>query len=229
MPGVRPCATIATKVESYLALLAPTPVFPSKIVGIGRSYGEHARELDNPVPEEPLLFLKAPSALLAPGGTVRLPAESERVDFEGELALVIGARLSKVSAEAALAGVLGVTLACDVTARDLQKRDRTFTRAKSIDTFCPVGPRLVTDPDWDALEFVTRVNGKDRQHGRARDLIWGLGELVSYASRYMTLEPGDLVLTGTPAGVGPLAAGDRVEIDSPQIGRLAFKVEAAAR
>ena len=212
-----------------LSLLAPTPALPTKIVGIGRSYRDHALELGNPVPDEPLLFLKAPSALLAHGGVVRLPAESERVDFEGEFALVVGRKLSRADPASALAGVLGVTLACDVTARDFQKRDRTFTRAKSIDTFCPVGPRLVTDPDWDGLELETRVNGELRQQGRALNLIWGFGALVSYASRYMTLEPGDLVLTGTPAGVGPLAAGDRVEISSAQIGTLEFSVEGAVR
>ena len=214
-------------VENYLELLAPTPAFPSKIVGIGRSYREHAIEFDNPVPKAPLLFLKAPSTLLAPGGMVKLPPESERVDFEGEFALVMGERIRNANADDALAAVLGVTLACDVTARDLQKSDRTFTRGKSIDTFCPVGPRLVIEPDWEALELVTRVNGTERQHGRVTDLIWSPGELVAYASRYMTLEPGDLILTGTPAGVGPLAGGDRVDISSPQIGTLEFGVDVA--
>jgi 2-keto-4-pentenoate hydratase/2-oxohepta-3-ene-1,7-dioic acid hydratase in catechol pathway len=215
-------------VESYLSLLSPTPAFPSKIVGIGRSYRDHALELDNPVPDEPLLFLKAPSALLAPGGVVELPEESERVDFEGEFALVIARRISKIQPEAALGAVLGVTLACDVTARDLQKRDRTFTRGKCMDTFCPIGPRLQTDPVWDELELRTSVNGEVRQKGRASDLLWGFDELVSYVSRYMTLEPGDLILTGTPAGVGPLAEGDQVVVSSLQIGTLRFGVEAAA-
>ncbi len=204
--------------------MAPAPAYPSKIVGIGRSFRDHALELDNPVPVAPLIFLKAPSSLLASGGTVVLPKLSERVDFEGEFALVIGQRLKSVAPEQALAGGAGVTLACDVTARDLQKRDRTFARAKSFDTFCPVGPRLVTDPDWNELELVTRVNGEERQRGRALDLIWDFGELVSYVSACMTLEPGDLVLTGTPAGVGPLAAGDRVEVVSAQIGSLDFSV-----
>ncbi len=214
--------------RSYLSRLAPAPAFPSKIVGIGRSFRDHALELDNPVPAAPLIFLKAPSSLLAPGGTVILPKLSERVDFEGEFALVIGRRLSRVEPEEALAGVAGVTLACDVTARDLQKLDRTFARAKSFDTFCPVGPRLVTDPDWNELELVTRVNGEERQHGRALDLIWNFGELVSYVSSCMTLEPGDLMLTGTPAGVGPLAAGDQVEVVSAQIGCLDFGVGSQA-
>lgn len=216
-------------VDGYLSILAPAPALPSKIVGIGRNFRDHAVELGNPVPEEPLIFLKAPSSLLPPGGRVRLPAESARVDFEGEFALVVAQRLSRVGADEALAGVLGVTLACDVTARDLQKKDRTFARAKSFDTFCPVGPRLVTDPLWEDLELETRVNGEERQHGRAADLIWGFAELVSHVSRFMTLVPGDLVLSGTPAGVGPLGAGDRVEIVSPQIGSLEFSVETAAR
>ncbi len=207
--------------------MAPAPAFPSKVIGIGRSFREHALELDNPVSEEPLIFLKAPSSLLEPGGVVVLPGQSERVDFEGEFALVIGRRLKRVEPKPALAGVLGVTLACDVTARDLQKRDRTFARAKSFDTFCPLGPRLVTDPDWDELELATRVNGVPRQHGRSLDLIWSFGELVSYVSSCMTLEPGDLVLTGTPSGVGPLAPGDRVEVSSPQIGSLEFSVAGA--
>jgi len=214
--------------DFYLDLLKPTPAFPSKIVGIGRSYRDHALELDNPVPEAPLLFLKAPSSLLEPGGIVRLPEESERVDFEGEFALVVGERTSRADPEEALGRILGVTLACDVTARDLQKRDRTFTRGKSMDTFCPIGPRLETAPDWETLELTTSVNGEERQRGKVRDLIWGLSELVSYASKYMTLEPGDLILTGTPAGVGPLAEGDRVEIRSEQIGSLEFRVSADA-
>ena len=215
--------------DTYLDRLSPTPVLPSKIVGIGRNFRDHAAELDNPVPEKPLLFLKAPSSLIEPDGVVVLPAESERVDFEGEFALVIGQSLRRVEPDAALAGVLGVTLACDVTARDLQKRDRTFTRAKCFDTFCPLGPRLETSPRWDELELVTRVNEAVRQHGRSRDLIWSFGELVSYASQIMTLLPGDIVLTGTPAGVGPLADGDRVEIFSSQIGTLRFRVEDSGR
>jgi 2-keto-4-pentenoate hydratase/2-oxohepta-3-ene-1,7-dioic acid hydratase in catechol pathway len=140
----------------------------------------------------------------------------------------LGRRAKGLEPEQALAHVAGVTLACDITARDLQQRDRTFARAKSFDTFCPIGPTLVTDPEWDELELVTRVNGQERQHGRASDLIWSFAELVSYVSRHMTLEPGDLVLTGTPAGVGPLAAGDQVEISSPQIGSLRFDVVSAS-
>lgn len=210
--------------KNYLERFAPAPALPTKIVGIGRSFRDHALELDNPIPSEPLIFLKAPSSLLAPEDTVVLPQASERVDFEGEFALVIGKRTKNVEPGDALAHVAGVTLACDVTARDLQKRDRTFARAKSFDTFCPLGPRLLPDPEWDELELVTRVNGTERQRGRARDLIWSFAELLSYVSRHMTLEPGDLMLTGTPAGVGQLAHGDRVEIASTQIGSLQFDV-----
>jgi len=215
-------------VSDYLKRLKPAPAFPSKIVGIGRSYRDHALELGNPVPAEPLIFLKAPSSLLACGGTVVLPRQSARVDFEGEFALVVGARLKQVEPDRALAGLTGVTLACDLTARDLQANDKTFARAKSFDTFCPVGPRLVTDPEWGSLELVTRVNGVERQRGASSDLIWSFAELVSYVSGCMTLEAGDLILTGTPAGVGPLAAGDRVEIASKQIGVLEFGVETSA-
>lgn len=206
--------------------MSPAPALPSKIVGIGRSFRDHALELDNPVPLEPLIFLKAPSSLLASGGTVVLPRASRRVDFEGELTLVVGRRTKQIEPEHALGALAGVTLACDVTARDLQRSDKTFARGKSFDTFCPVGPRVVADPDWLALELVTRVNGKERQRGAARELIWSFAELVSYVSGCMTLEPGDLILTGTPAGVGPLAPGDRVEVASEQIGVLEFDVEA---
>ena len=203
------------------------PTVPSKIVGIGRSYREHASELGNPVPAEPLVFLKATSSLLANDGVVVLPFDCGRVDFEGEFALVVGERLTAVGAREARAGLLGVTLACDVTARELQKRDRTFARAKSFDTFCPLGPRLRIDPDWDELELSTRVNGVERQRGRVGDLLWSFGELVSYVSRHMSLEPGDVVLTGTPAGVGPLTPGDGVEVDCSQVGCLAFTVSAS--
>jgi len=140
---------------------------------------------------------------------------------------VIGQRAKAIEPEEALGFVAGVTLACDVTARDLQRSDRTFARGKSFDTFCPVGPRLVTEPAWDELELVTRVNGEERQCGRSTDLIWAFSELVSYVSVCMTLEPGDLILTGTPAGVGPLASGDHVEVASEQIGTLEFSVAAA--
>ena len=198
------------------------PVTPSKIVCVGRNYRDHAKELGNEVPAEPLLFFKPPSSLLAPGGVVRMPPRSERVDFEGELALVIGRRASKVAADADWRSyVRGYTLANDVTARDLQKKDGQWTRAKGFDTFCPVGPFVSDEVDPEAgLTLETRVNGEVRQHGSTRDFIFTIPELLSYITAAITLEPGDLVLTGTPAGVGPLKAGDRVEVSIAGLGVL---------
>ncbi len=203
-----------------------SPVSPGKILGIGRSYREHARELGNPVPAEPVLFLKAPSSVIGPEEPIVLPPESERVEFEGEIAVVLRRRLRRASAEEVRDALLGVTCACDVTARDLQRRDPGFSRAKSFDTFCPLGPGVLIDPDLDALEVVTRVNGVERQHGRSRDMLWPMLEILAYASRMMTLEPGDVLLTGTPSGVGPLAAGDRIEVEVSGVGVLANPVVA---
>ena len=201
------------------------PLLPGKIVCVGRNYREHAAELGNLLPTEPLIFLKAPSSVVGPGTAIVLPPESARVDFEGEIALVVKSRLRRVSAAEALSGVLGVTCACDVSARDLQKRDGSFSGAKSFDTFCPLGPVIRVDPDFATLEVRTRVNGEQRQHGRVEEMVFGFAELLAYASCRMTLEPGDLVLTGTPAGVGPLADGDRVEVEIPGVGILANPVE----
>lgn len=202
------------------------PLVPGKIVCVGRNYRDHAAELGNAVPSEPLIFLKAPSAVVGPAAAVVLPPESSRVDFEGEIALVVKHRLRRASAEAALAGILGVTCANDVSARDLQKRDGSFSGAKSFDTFCPLGPAILVDPEWERLEVRTRVNGEERQHGRVGEMVFGFAELLAYASRRMTLEAGDIFLTGTPAGVGPLADGDRVEVEIPGVGILANPVEA---
>lgn len=205
---------------------ARAPLVPGKIVCVGRNYRDHAAELGNPLPSEPLIFLKSPSSVVGPGAAIVLPPESSRVDFEGEIALVVKRRLRRVSAAEALAGILGVTCACDVSARDLQRRDGSFSGAKSFDTFCPLGPAIRIDPDFAALEVRTRVNGEDRQHGRVGEMVFGFAELLAYASCRMTLEPGDLFLTGTPAGVGPLADGDRVEVEIPGVGILANPVEA---
>ena len=205
------------------------PVVPGKIVGVGRNYRAHAEELGNPVPEEPVLFLKAPSSVVGPRSPVVLPPESEQVEFEGEIAVVVRERLQRAEPERARYAILGVTCACDVTARDLQRRDPTFARAKSFDTFCPLGPAIQVEPQLDELELVTRVNGAERQRGRAEEMLWGVVELVSYASRMMTLEPGDLILTGTPAGVGPLADGDRLEVEVSGVGTLETPVEAWRR
>jgi 2-keto-4-pentenoate hydratase/2-oxohepta-3-ene-1,7-dioic acid hydratase in catechol pathway len=211
---------------SMAKLLAP--VTPSKIVCVGRNYRDHAKELLNEVPTEPLLFFKPPSSLLAPGGVVRIPKASERVDYEGELALVIGKRASKVTKDARWRGyVRGYTIANDVTARDLQKKDGQWTRAKGFDTFCPVGPFVSDEVDPEkGLTLETRVNGEVKQHGATKDFIFSIPELLAYISAAITLEPGDLLLTGTPAGVGPLKAGDRVDVSITGLGVLSNRFEA---
>jgi len=201
----------------------------AKIVGIGRNYKEHVKELANPMPAEPVIFLKAPSSVIGPGEAVVLPPESERVEHEGEIAVVLGAQVRRgASSEAARRAVLGVTAACDVTARDLQRKDPTFARAKSFDTFCPLGPAIRTGADLDLedLEVVTRVDGQERQRGQARDMTWGILDLIRYAATIMTLEPGDVILTGSPAGVGPLVAGNRLEVEIPGVGVLTNPVVA---
>ena len=203
------------------------PVAPSKIVCVGRNYRDHAKELGNEVPTEPLLFFKPLSSLLAPGGIIRMPRASERVDFEGELAVVIGKRARKLRRDQDLQPYIhGYTLANDVTARDLQKKDGQWTRAKGFDTFCPVGPIVETELDLAAgLTIETRVNGELRQHGSTLDFIFSLPILLEYITAAMTLEPGDLLLTGTPAGVGPLATGNTVEVSIPGLGRLSNPVQ----
>ena len=202
------------------------PVLPGKVLGIGRNYREHARELNNPMPAEPVLFLKSPGSVIGPNTPVVLPPESERVEHEGEIAVVLRQRLRRATPEEARRAILGVTASCDVTARDLQRKDPTFARAKSFDTFCPLGPALRLDADPEDLEVVTRVNGEERQRGHARDMAWGIVDLLVYASRMMTLEPGDVILTGTPAGVAPLADGDLLEVEVSGVGVLRNPVEA---
>ena len=196
------------------------PVSPSKIVGIGRNYRAHARELGHEIPSEPLLFLKPPSAVIAHDEPIRLPGASQRVDYEGEVGVVIGRRARAVPESAALTFVLGYTCVNDVTARDLQKRDVQFTRAKGFDTFCPVGPCLALGVDPEALEIGTRLNGLRVQTGRTVDMIFGIARLISALSAVMTLEPGDLIATGTPEWVGPLRAGDTVEVVVSGVGIL---------
>jgi 2-keto-4-pentenoate hydratase/2-oxohepta-3-ene-1,7-dioic acid hydratase in catechol pathway len=207
---------------SSLKLLAP--VTPSKIVCIGRNYKEHAAEFGNEVPKEPLLFLKPPSSLLAPGGMVKMPALSKRVDYEGELAIVIGQRCSRLSpAEDPLDYIRGYTIVNDVTARDIQKSDGQWTRGKGWDTFCPVGP-IVSDEidplDGDPVTVNTRLNGQVKQQGSTADLIFPIDFLLRYISASITLEPGDLIPTGTPAGVGPVQPGDTVEVEITGLGIL---------
>lgn len=207
---------------SSLVLVAP--VAPSKVVCIGRNYAAHAKELGNAVPQEPLLFLKPPSAVLAPGGTVRLPADSQRVEHEAELGVVIGRRARHVSAEQALDYVFGYTCVSDVTARDIQRKDVQFTRGKGYDTFCPVGPHIETELDTTALDVRALVNDTVRQDGNTRDMIFKVPELVAYISRVMTLEPGDLIATGTPEGVGPLVHGDTHDVVVQGIGKLSVRI-----
>jgi len=186
---------------------------PSKIVCVGRNYVAHARELGNDVPERPLLFLKPPSALLASGEPIVLPAQSARVEHEGEIAVVIGRRARHVAEAEALAVVAGYAALNDVTARDLQRSDGQWTRAKGFDTFCPVGNVGGADADWRELEVVCRANGEVRQRGRGADMVFGVPALIAYISAIMTLEPGDLIATGTPEGVGPLRPGDVVDVE----------------
>jgi 2-keto-4-pentenoate hydratase/2-oxohepta-3-ene-1,7-dioic acid hydratase in catechol pathway len=204
---------------SEINLLAP--VTPSKVVCVGRNYVEHAAELGNPMPSEPLLFLKAPSAIIASGETIKLPTASVQVEHEGELGIVIGRKASNLTdQEDPLAYVLGYTCVNDVTARDLQRKDVQFTRAKSFDTFCPVGPFIVTDIDPTDVAVMTRVNGEIKQNARTSTMAFSVAHLLRYISRVMTLMPGDLVATGTPAGVSKLNDGDTVEVEVEGIGVL---------
>jgi 2-keto-4-pentenoate hydratase/2-oxohepta-3-ene-1,7-dioic acid hydratase in catechol pathway len=196
------------------------PVAPSKIVAVGRNYAEHAKELGNEAPSEPIIFLKPPSAILPPNGTIIRPPQSQRVDFEGELAIVIGRTARNIAAADWRSVVLGFCCANDVTARDLQKKDVQFTRGKSFDTFCPLGPCIETDLDPSALSLRTRVNGETKQNGTTGDMVFDCGVIIEFIMSVMTLQPGDVILTGTPAGVGPLVAGDRVEVEIEGIGVL---------
>ena len=201
------------------------PVMPSKIVAVGRNYAEHAKELGNEAPSEPIIFLKPPTAALSPNGTIIRPPQSQRVDFEGELAIVIGKSARNIRRDDWRSVVLGFTCANDVTARDLQKKDIQFTRGKSFDTFLPLGPCIETDLDPAALSLRTRVNGETKQDGNTRDMVFDCGAIIEFITSVMTLNPGDVILTGTPAGVGPLSAGDRVEVEIEGIGVLRNSVE----
>jgi 2-keto-4-pentenoate hydratase/2-oxohepta-3-ene-1,7-dioic acid hydratase in catechol pathway len=195
-------------------------ISPSKIVGVGRNYAAHARELGNEVPAEPLIFLKPPSAIVGDGDDVVHPAETADLQFEGELAVVIGRRCRRVSEAEALAHVAGYTCANDVTARDLQRSDDQWTRAKGFDTFCPLGPVIVADFDPSNASLTTRVNGEVRQQATTAEMVFSVPRLLSYISGVMTLEPGDVVLTGTPPGVGRVSPGDVMEVEIGGIGVL---------
>lgn len=202
------------------------PVAPSKIVCVGRNYAAHAKELGNEVPKEPLLFFKLPSSVVGPGGTVLLPAESERVEHEAELAVVVGKRLRRASAEEARGAIFGYTCACDVTARDLQKKDGQWARAKGWDTFCPIGPWLETELDVSDVRVRCVVDGETKQDGRTSQMMFDVPTLLAYASQAFTFEPGDVFLTGTPEGVSPLRDGQRLAVIIDGIGELSVRVEA---
>lgn len=202
------------------------PILPSKIVCVGRNYREHAAELGNKMPDEPLLFLKAPSAVIGPDEVIQLPPQSEQVEHEGELAVVIGRTAHRLAAhDNPLNYVLGYTCVNDVTARDLQRKDVQFTRGKSFDTFCPVGPVIETDIDPLALSVVTRLNGDIKQQGRTSDMAFPVPFLIRYIADIMTLNPGDLIATGTPAGVSRMKPGDVVEVEVEGVGVLRNRIE----
>ena len=202
------------------------PCQPSKVVCIGRNYVEHAAEHGVDVPAEPLVFLKPPSAVIGPADAVLLTPLSRQVEHEAELVVVIGRRARNLTPDNALEAVLGYTCGNDVTARDLQRRDGQWSRAKGFDTFCPLGPWIETSLDWRDQQVQCLVNGQVRQSGHTRDMVFGVPQLLAYVSAVMTLEPGDVLMTGTPSGVGPLAAGDRVSVAVSGIGLLENSVRA---
>ena len=197
-----------------------SPFLPSKVVAIGKNYADHAKEMGGDAPDTPLLFLKPSTSVIGTGDTIRLPPSSDQVDYEGELAVVIGAPARNVTAADAMRHVFGYTVANDVTARDQQRADVQFTRAKGYDSFCPLGPWVETVLDPADLRLVTRVDGTVRQDGRTSQLVHAVPELIAFVSAIMTLLPGDVLLTGTPAGVGPLAAGNTVTVEIEGIGTL---------
>lgn len=208
--------------RNSVSLLAP--VEPGKIVCVGVNYAQHAQEMEHELPEDPIIFLKPVSALLDPEGEIERPAMSQRVDYEGELGVVIGSTLSKAGAEEAMEAVFGYTCGNDVTARDLQKKDGQWTRAKSFDTFCPLGPWVITDFDPAGVDIQTLLNGEVKQSSNTRMFLNPVPKLLSFISQVMTLNPGDVVLTGTPAGVGPMQAGDEVVVKIAGIGELHNRV-----
>ena len=199
-------------------------ITPSKIVCVGRNYADHAKELGNEVPKQPMLFFKPPSAIIGPGEPIVLPAASQQVEYESEIGVIVGQALSRASESEAERAIGGFTCVNDVTARDLQKTDGQWARAKGFDTFCPVGPVVARGLDWKQLEVIGRLNGVERQRGRTEQMQFSIPFLLSYISQIMRLEPGDLVATGTPAGVGKLTAGDVIEVEIPGIGVLSNPV-----
>ena len=204
----------------------PAQSRPGKIVCVGRNYREHAKELGNEVPKEPLIFLKPPSSVVSEGEPIVLPGVSNRVEYEGEIGVIVGRRLTRVTEAEVVGAIRSIVAVNDVTARDLQKSDSQWTRAKGFDTFCPLGEESSKLPDLDSLTVVTRVNGVERQRGKSSEMVFSIPSLLAYISRIMTLEPGDLVATGTPSGVGPLVSGDVVEVEIPGVSRVTNPVQA---
>ena len=201
---------------------------PSKIICVGRNYADHAKELGNEVPKAPLIFMKPPSSVIASGEPIVLPRASERVEYEGEIGVVIGTRAYRVDERDAMTYVRGIVAINDVTARDLQKTDGQWTRAKGVDTFCPLGAESALPKALGELAVITRVNGAERQRATAAEMVFSIPRLIAYISAIMTLLPGDVIATGTPAGVGPLTPGDVVEVEVPGISRVTNPVRAEA-
>jgi 2-keto-4-pentenoate hydratase/2-oxohepta-3-ene-1,7-dioic acid hydratase in catechol pathway len=199
---------------------------PSKIVCVGRNYADHAKELGNEVPKEPLIFLKPSSSIISSGDVIRLPKQSSRVEYEGEIGVVVGRTLTRAKDIEAAGAIEKIFAANDVTARDLQKSDSQWTRAKGFDTFCPVGEAVSTSIPYGELTVITRVNGEERQRGTGAQMVFSLPRILAYISNIMTLEPGDFVLTGTPAGVGPLNPGDEVEVEVVGVSKVKNRVAA---
>lgn len=216
--------TPGRRVVDWTSDMLRAPVEPRKVLCVGRNYAAHATELGNVVPHEPLLFLKPSSSVAGPGASIELPPESARVEHEAELGVVVGARCKRVAPASALSYVFGYTAVCDVTARDLQKTDGQWSRAKGFDGFCPAGPWVETELDPRDLRIACRVNGVTRQDGRTSAMVFDVPHLVSYMSHAMTLEPGDLLVTGTPEGVGPIEDGDGLEVEIEGVGVLALRV-----
>lgn len=217
------------RLETYIALKdirLQAPVNSSKIIGVGRNYAEHANEQGVEIPEIPLIFLKAPSALIGNGEFIEIPPQSQQVEHEAELGVVIGKKARWVPAEKTAEYILGYTICCDVTARDLQRRDGQWTRGKGFDTFCPVGPWIETEFDPADALITCKVNGELRQMASTREMVFTIPQLVAYITSIMTLEPGDLIMTGTPGGIGLLLAGDEIEISIEGIGVLKNHVRA---
>ncbi|HEY4218185.1 MAG TPA: fumarylacetoacetate hydrolase family protein [Gemmatimonadaceae bacterium] len=193
---------------------------PGKIVCLGRNYRDHAKEMGNDVPTEPMFFLKPPSSIIASGDKIELPPQSAQVEHEGEIGIIVSKRLRGASPEEARGAIGSIVAANDVTARDLQRSDSQWTRAKGFDTFCPIGEPATPPADLSDVTVVTKVNGKERQRGKVSDLVFSIPDVLSYISHVMTLEPGDLVLTGSPAGVGKLSDGDEVEVEVLGLSRV---------